>query len=568
MSDSQHWLPTVNPPEIATALAWDHTSTLWAGGVGGVASYSGSTWSSHTSGLPLTAITALLPLDHGVLAGGLEGIALFDRDARTWQRASIDCEAHTITAFAASPTFAEDRTLLAASLTAGILKSTDGGISWTESSFGLQTVEMLALLWDHDALIAASDHGLYRSPNQGRAWKPIYDGEPVIALSRLADGTIAAALESGGLIFSVDHGSTWHGAASAIGEGRTILALAGSLIGTDDGLFERDATSGAWHRIRDGECFALAVDTRSGARTAAAIGNQIHLCWNVPDAPEPVWTLPPPPPIHDLRHVIAVGDAVLAAGRHSGVLRYDAGSWHTAAGTPLPLTLITRYRDRLYASGINGLFSSHDHGVSWQSLWDGLAGHLSHLAFLTDTLAFGSRADGSHLVRSSDGGRTWQTTPSPFGALPVVALEVTPQMILIAVFDPRRSRIVLWRSMDGGMRWFPGIEVASEWGIAASFAQPLLIALPDALLVCPLNPADPWIRAVFDVPGVRVRKLTGTEHIQYALSHLHGVFQSTDGGRHWSSLALDLDPAEIADVDFYAGKLAVLMTGGRILIVA
>jgi hypothetical protein len=570
MSETRRdWLPAVNPPEIVTALAWDQGGRLWAGGAGGVASYNGSGWTWRSSGLPLTAITALLCLDQGILAGGLEGIALYDERTSAWQRAAIAGDARTITAFAASPTFDQDRTLLAASLTAGILKSTDCGISWAESGFGLQTAEILALLWVQDTVIAASDHGLYRSPNQGRAWKQVYDGEAVIALTRLDDGTLMGALESGGVILSSDQGVNWRVEAPLLTGAQTILSLSGSLIGTDDGLFERDGATGTWTRAADGAFFSLAAENGRAKRVAAAVGSHIQIRWTVPGEPAPIWTLPPGTPIHDLRRVILIGEDVLAAGRHSGLLRFHDREWHPVEGTPLPLTLITRQADRLYASGVNGLFRSHDQGVSWQPVWEGSEGHLSHLAFLTEKLAFGSRADGSHLTRTSDGGKTWQITPSPFGVLPVIALEVTPQLILIAVFDPRRNVIVLWRSADGGVRWFPGAEVPSEWGIAASFSSPLMIALPDVLLVSPPHPADVWLKAEFDVPGVRVRKIVGSEQIQYALTLAHGIFQSRDGGRHWLHLPLGLgdDEREISDLDYHAGKLAILLTGGRVLVV-
>src|SRR5258707_7473115 len=81
----QRWqrlsLPVVPSPVFALAADRER---LWAGGVGGVASYAlaeiqsrQGEWQPGVTDLPLAAVTVLLALDEGMLGGRSEGIACF-----------------------------------------------------------------------------------------------------------------------------------------------------------------------------------------------------------------------------------------------------------------------------------------------------------------------------------------------------------------------------------------------------------------------------------------------------------------------------------------------------------
>src|SRR5258707_12227552 len=79
----QRWqrlsLPVVPSPVFALAADRER---LWAGGVGGVASYAlaeiqsrQGEWQPGVTDLPLAAGTGLLALDEGLVAGGGQGVA-------------------------------------------------------------------------------------------------------------------------------------------------------------------------------------------------------------------------------------------------------------------------------------------------------------------------------------------------------------------------------------------------------------------------------------------------------------------------------------------------------------
>ncbi len=547
-------LPPLHVPSPVSALAVD-SSGFWAGGLGGIAYFDGSEWETRVAGLTLSSITTLIRVGRWLIAGGTDGIARSEDGGVTWQPCPIKGGEPTITALVVSPKYEKDKTLIAASLNMGTLRSSDEGQTWEVSAFALESYEVLALLWTGDgALIAGTTNGLYRSPNAGRAWRLSHDCDPVTALTQLPDGGLLAALETGELLISTDKGDSWEAHENDLPPEAEITMLAGTLLGTSDGLYAGSADGSTWSRVLEGTVFSLTLDP-NGKAYAGVDGS-------VAAQTAAGWTELPAPPIHDVRQVIAWGDDVLVAGRLSAMLKYHAGAWQPLSGVPLPLSLVLRQKDLLYASGIDGLFVSSDQGATWIKLW--AEGYLSHLAFQPNGTGYGSRADGSQLVRTPDAGVSWQTTPSPFGVLPVVALAATADMIFAGVFDPRRRVIALWRSTDGGQRWVPGAEVPAQWGIAAAFANPPMLALPNALLVGGATPNDAWTSALFDRPGVQIRTITGDSTVQYALSLTQGVFESRDGGQQWRHVPLDLPEDQIMHISYDAGHLVLLLVGGRV----
>src|SRR5215213_6215594 len=174
MSGEWRHFPRIDLPSPVLALLTSQDG-LWAGGFGGVARYTAMDgWELLTAGLALRSVTALARAGGSLLAGGEGGIARSSNGGLSWQQCSVPSNIGTVTDLALSPRFEEDGTALAATLDNGILRSTDFGQSWQESSFGLQSSEVTAIAWGTDeTVVAATPSGLFRSPNAGRAWRPL-----------------------------------------------------------------------------------------------------------------------------------------------------------------------------------------------------------------------------------------------------------------------------------------------------------------------------------------------------------------------------------------------------------
>jgi photosystem II stability/assembly factor-like uncharacterized protein len=240
----------------------------------------GRTW-SYLDGVPAGFVVSSLAVspnfaaDGVVVAGGDYHNRQIIRSAdagKTWQvvfdAATLEVEyASDVIALAFSPHFARDKTAYAWLQDAGLLRSADGGLSWSlaaQSDYYGQSLAVspdgqrliLGALYGHvlvsqdggqswlnlgegipderawstalafgddGALFLGSDKGVYRSPDGGRSWTRASAGLPLnpaegtpqaIRVLRFHQGRLYAALAQGGLFVSDDQGRSWRSALS------------------------------------------------------------------------------------------------------------------------------------------------------------------------------------------------------------------------------------------------------------------------------------------------------------------------------------------------------------------
>lgn len=100
-----------------------------------------------------------------------------------------------------------------ATLRGYLIQSPNRGEYWTkEPEWGIGESRVNALHVDPDqAIVAATEHGLYRSHNKGDTWERLgqRDLENVTAYMRTKNGTLFAVDDGSGLFRSKDNGQTW-----------------------------------------------------------------------------------------------------------------------------------------------------------------------------------------------------------------------------------------------------------------------------------------------------------------------------------------------------------------------
>lgn len=192
-----------------------------------------------------------------LFVGGLpHGLAYSDDAGATWQGCWLDsCEAPVV---CVAPDPRAAGVLLAGTEGGGVLRSSDHGASWTVGNLGLRSFNVLALAWAPpdppttfpawETAFAATDEGVYRSPNGGRGWRRCAGADGVfqaLAVSRRwpADGAVLAGTEAGGLFYSADKGHHFAPVAGAPPEVDALAALdRGWLLANAAGLwFSADA---------------------------------------------------------------------------------------------------------------------------------------------------------------------------------------------------------------------------------------------------------------------------------------------------------------------------------------
>ncbi len=567
-------LPDLALPSPVLALAACEDE-LWAGGVGGVARYPASeargAWEPKAAGLSLSSVTALLALDGFLLAGGSEGIAYSYNGGTTWQRAKLEDGVAAVTALAASPHFASDQTAVAATLANGILRTTDGGRTWMNASFGLESMEVTALAWGtNTSILAAADDGIYRSRDAGRAWRRVYaeEGLDIEAFVVLEDGTILAVVAGGAVLSSQDDGKHWANDAPRSQQVQTLasdVTPAGALLlGTVERGLLRSGNGGAnWQPV-----YRRMVHTCAHIDGRIYVGTDTGVSFSTDDGL--TWSELPCPPVHDLRVLLAREDCLLLAGAYAGIVRAaPAGGWERLEGVPQPLTACAFAPDgALFLSGPAGLARLPLEGGAQQMLvegWDGQVAHITMCPSGGSWHIWAASADRTRLLRSADGGASWQPLHAPFGVLPLVALQAIADRLCAATYDPRQYQVCLWYSTDEGETWVRSLEAGTDWPVVAACAHPPALSLGNRLFL-EQSPGQ-WRQVTVGSDGGGIRRVLGIhlgEKLILCVLTTTGIQRSADVGATWQQDNAGLPGEQIIDIAATGTTLYALLSGGRV----
>ena len=286
----------------------------------------------------------------------------------------------------------------------GILSSTDGGATWSNSINGLNTqrdkmVSGLIILNTDTLIISTGEsatttpprpgNGVFRSFDGGNTWSPAgLQNKTIPCIANNVFGTIFAGTEDHGLFYSNDHGNNW--------------------------------------------------------------------------------TLHPDVPSSAICHEIDVEDSVVLIGSNLGVyLSSNYGINFTNIGLSGDFNFDVTIHHiaphiEVYSSSINGLQKYSSATSSWT---------VESAPEFTDQLVIGIQSDGTNIyastfsnyliIKSSDGGNTWSTTPNSPICTELNALFVDPlnnSRILAGMmgsynYGASFNKSALRETNDGGMTW-------------------------------------------------------------------------------------------------------------------
>jgi hypothetical protein len=169
----------------------------------------------------VVAVSPDFVTDQQVFAGVAGGILRSEDGGRTWSAVFTGAPPPLVLALALSPNFSMDGTILAGTAEDGVLRSTDQGASWVPANVGLLDMNVLAFAMaptftlDTTAFIG-TESGVFQSTNGGRSWRDIGfppEQAPVLSLALSphfsSDRTVFAGTEMSGLLRSEDEGRNW-----------------------------------------------------------------------------------------------------------------------------------------------------------------------------------------------------------------------------------------------------------------------------------------------------------------------------------------------------------------------
>jgi photosystem II stability/assembly factor-like uncharacterized protein len=442
---------------LLTASLSEGTSHLYRSTDGG------DTWRVLKEAIPISALAVVS--DGDLLLGTIDGhIHSLRADRLVWEDLTVGLDSLDIYDLAISPSYAQDQTIYAATSTAGVFVSRDGGRSWKETGFpgrtGFDPVH-LAISPDYAAdrtLFAASRSGVYRWIDGD--WQELQEGLgnlfPASALAispplpppqswggkKGGDSTlfIGGDYRRPEVFISTDGGESWTSAS----QGLPRAEITGLVISPN---YVQDGTVYAWLQYQG------LYRTIDGGRSWEQVKEEED--WYVQS--------------------IAIADQTLFVGALYGNLHRsdDGGStWQALGGSLPPGTVWVRAlaispefaRDSTLFAGLDqGIYKSTNGGQSWQPVNTGLPvradGELTGVLALaispdyaTDQTIFAALVEHG-VYKSIDGGASWYPptwgmplptpTPSPTPTRP--AVSPTPCVIapvrFSRIWTDRRERL-------------------------------------------------------------------------------------------------------------------------------
>jgi photosystem II stability/assembly factor-like uncharacterized protein len=141
------------------------------------------------------------PADGSLLGADATGLFHLAPDGQTWEAVSLPAVA-SLTGIALNPE--APATFYVSGLDVGILKSTDGGQSWSPINNGLPTTEVSTLAMHsfrrETLYVWLQGDGIYRTEDGGENWKRMPDqGPPDKAVRGLTHSTLPGSMNTGWL---------------------------------------------------------------------------------------------------------------------------------------------------------------------------------------------------------------------------------------------------------------------------------------------------------------------------------------------------------------------------------
>ena len=471
-----------------------------------------------------------------------------------------------------------------AGMALGLFKSLDGGVTWRRTALrsDLNVYEIAVHPQFPETVFVSTDQGIFQSNNGGARWKVVTRGLPAtpytigvsfdpVSPRRLYASILSSPSRQMGLYRSLDGGFSWqpihsgpmkHQQVEALAVDRRSARAVGTLYaGTLTGLFKSPDDGRTWTRLDgfDGAPIqTLAIHPTQRNVLYAGASRGLFRSTNRGQTWEMIQNLPHPgsvsPIVFSPQRPQTLYVGANAYFEPAGVYRSDDGgsSWALRSHGILAYSILSLAVDEQNPDTLWGipdlvLFRSTDRGRTWAPALSGTAFSTSVIRWVAvsplDSQTVYLKLLNGPVVRSQDGGQTWEVASAPD----------LPSDLPVLLADPQ-DRAGVWlagqgiaRSLDGGDTWTvlptgPGFFRS----LAISPSSPSTIyAFGDLssqpLLVRSMDGGVTWTTIQNGLPRILNPLALAIDPLQpktvYTLSIVGEVFKTTDGGDTWTRVS-------------------------------
>jgi photosystem II stability/assembly factor-like uncharacterized protein len=391
-------------------------------------------------------------------------------------------------AFAAHPS---NPAVVYAAAAFGVLKSTDGGRSWSYSLYGFgMRMESIAIHpHSPNVIVAGGPFGVMRSTDAGATWQSL-GTEAIDALTFGGDGTLFVAWVDRGLMKSTNNGGSWVSARSGIPTNAVVFELARDP--NQSGVLYAAAGSTLFRTTNSGSTWSATTRPSGSFITALSISTNGVIFVGSDGISRSVdggqtWTrinsgLPPDLTVHGHDFVTdialgASGATLYVSLLDNGIYRTTDGlTWHPSgerSANQQPVALVVQGASLLAASAPNGISRSEDGGLSWTASNAGLAAGDVRAIGVTASTLYAAEFSGPGLFASSNDGASW-TALAGLPNSPIMSLAIwqgDPRIVYAGT-----GGAGVWKSSDGGSTWQPtALGGTTIHGISIDAQNPSLV---------------------------------------------------------------------------------------------
>lgn len=430
----------------------------------------------------------------------------------------------------------------------GILKSTDRGLTWNQTSFSYlqaQGVSCYAIVWDPvntNNVYAGCTNGFWRSTDMGETWIRTLSGSATaVVMNKQQPNILYTIIGGAGLYKSINFGESWNNINNGIPQGSSIG-------------FSSLSICDAYPNILYA---GIARNDGTGKMLGFYRSNDAGESWNYIQTPDFYCYIPPVEYIcqgwYDNVTVVSPWDSNLVYTGGINLYRTtNSGlSWQTPAG-PLfnPSVHVDHHSfgfdptnpSNLYSFNDGGVFKSTNGGSTWQSKNEGLVTvqYYSIASAQTDTniVSGGSQDNFTQVVNNTNGNTNWSSWWHGDGMITNIDYTNSQIMYGEAQFGDHGKTI------NGGIDSFAinyGITEAGPW-VTPVIMHPIdpniLFTASDTKIYKTTNGGGIW-NAVSNIPYCKILGIDkiNPDHVYAAswfFSSGYNQFRySSDGGANW-----------------------------------